>query len=252
MNLKDYLRNPGGKGNAALGQGNIIDSLDRKYAILLTGKKKFECTVYKVNLKDIYYIHVKVPSESDRDNSYDVVIKLTNENGTNSSTVDNYEVRFFCNSPSFVYTFARAYKVNNLFVDELANKLPKESTRKDSEVRNVYGIINYDKYIYFACRYLYDHNYLQKDTLNSAKRTYSKTALEMKVRTFDKVMKEYKIADKKAKDAKQRGTEYSKKKPNKIKRFDEDSIHKVKKVKQVKKVNGKSKKPKQVKSINKK
>lgn len=224
MNIRDYLKNPGGKGNAAFGQGTLVDSLDRKYGVLLSGKKKFQHYIYKVSLKEIYYIHIVVPSESDRDNTYDIVIQFTDVDGTykGANSILDYEVRFFCNAPSFVYTFARAYRVNELFVEELGSKLPQQSLKKDAEVRNQYGVVNYEKYIYFASRYLYDSGLLTKAKLNFAVRPYSKQALAGKVRNFDTVMRDYKIAERKAKAAK--NTKVPKKVRPKVQKFDASTV----------------------------
>ena len=53
---------------------------------------------------DVFMIHVKIPSESFSNNFYDVVIQFTppDDKTSKSMNIENYVVKFFSNSPSFV------------------------------------------------------------------------------------------------------------------------------------------------------
>ena len=109
MTLKDFLTNPSGKGDTALNTKALTSILDSKYNKLLEKKERLiKCDIYKVLSKEIYYIHLIIPTETERDNTYDVVIELSDLEGAHKrdTSIVNYEARFFSNTPSFAYTYA--------------------------------------------------------------------------------------------------------------------------------------------------
>lgn len=206
MNLKEFMDNPAGKGDSSTNRTVLKKELDDKFDRLLRNPKKImTARFYKAKNKDIYYIHVVIPSETERTNSYDVVLRFSDDTNSHQSDLSilNYDIRIFCNAPSFAYTFAKVYYDNNMLINELASKYNRDIIRKQPEVRNRYHIINYDKYAYFAAKYLYESRFLSKMSLQNRCVTYSESGLKTSVRSLDEIMSEYKKAADKLKRKKE-------------------------------------------------
>lgn len=199
MNIREYVDNPMGKGDSSIpNRRQLVDSLDIKYAELIRKKgNKIKMITYKDRFKDIYYFHLIIPSESERDNSYDVVFRFSDESKKHHHelSISNYDVAVFSNSPSFAYTFAYVYAKHGLFIEWLSNKLGEEFTKKKPEVRNRFGIVNYEKYIYFGARYILDSKRLNRALLDMGSKVYTRLVLGNEIRTLPTIMKEYHNAD---------------------------------------------------------
>lgn len=107
-----------------------------------------------------WYVHLKVQSESNNNIKYDVVIRFfENSNIMNESTVKDYKVQFFSNSPSFIYNYAYLYKKHGYLIESLYNKMQKEFLDIPPKKENV--VISYDKSIYFCVLYLSHNNFVR-------------------------------------------------------------------------------------------
>ena len=138
-----------------------------------------------------------IPTETKRDNSYDVVLYFYPESNEQSmSLLNTHNVLFFCNAPSFAYTFAKVYDTEKLLIPELKNKFPDEIFGSNPEVRNRYGIVNYDKYLYFGCKYVYESRLLNRASLPLRSFNYNSQIFQTKIRTLDRIMIEYRKAEK--------------------------------------------------------
>lgn len=202
MMLTDFLKNPSGKGDVGSNSKIIAATLDSKYEKLMKEKgKKITCKVYKVLTKEIYYFHLIIPTETERDNTYDVVIELSDLEGRckNDSSIVKYDARFFSNAPSFAYTYAKVFRDNDLLVTDLIGKFEDEQVSQDPVVRNRYGIVGYDKYLYFGVKYIYESRMLSKLTIGYQAIRYSKTLFVPQIRSMTTIMKEYRIAEGKLK-----------------------------------------------------
>lgn len=158
--LNEYIRAPFG----ALDTENK-QRLEPKYQ---DNKKKISCKCV-CEFEDTYLIHVLVPSESQEGKSYDVVIQFFTHNKeiSKESTLDNYLIQFFSNSPSFIYKYAVLYKNKGFMIDSLQDKLNQDykdslPTKSNSSMK-----MSYDKSLYFACRFIQDNSlaFLNKKTL---------------------------------------------------------------------------------------
>ena len=199
MTLKELMTNPAGKGDSSMTNRAILLSLlDSRYYDYIK-EKEIKCKFFKQLNANVYYIVMKVPTLKSRDNSYDIVFQLSDEKSlySNSTSIVDYDIKVFSNCPSFVYTFAKVYKDNGLFIELLSEKLPKINLTQAPEVRNRYGIVNHDKYLYIAAKYLYESRstLLNKSTLSLRCVTFSKPVLLQSVRTFDQIMNEYQKAE---------------------------------------------------------
>lgn len=205
MKLKEFLENPAGKGDSALNRTALINTLNQKYERLLREKGNlFKVTLYHQLNSDNYFIHLVIPTETERDNTYDVVLYFMNVDGVKKeSLLHTHDMQFFCNAPSFAYTFAKVYRDNGLFIESLINKFPDEIFKGSPDVRNRYGIVNYDKYLYFGCKYVHESRILTRATIDFRSLTYAAPIFDSRIRTLDKIMIEYKKAKNKLKKKKE-------------------------------------------------
>lgn len=186
--LREFIDNPMGKGSTAIPNRQLIkDDLIRRYNELIK-KKKIEFTVYRD--KDEYYFHFLIPSESERENTYDVVLHFTQgeENFKFDNFLNRYYVKFFSNCPSFIYTYAFAFNMYGWFIEDFSGKYHDEVLEQDPITRNPGEIVSYEKSIFFACHHLMQNNkYLNKMILNPICKPYDPKVLYDKIRTDDKI-----------------------------------------------------------------
>lgn len=159
--VKEYLDNPMGKGSTAITNRTAIQaSLNFRYEDLVKKNKGLDHKLFRYN--DTFYIHVKIPSESKRENTYDVVIMLSSldEKFSTDINLNRYFMSVFSNCPSFVYTFAYVYNKYDMLIPELKDKYEHVTLESEPKIKNPAEIINYDKSIYFACKYITEHKLL--------------------------------------------------------------------------------------------
>lgn len=188
VTLKDFKNNPFGKGVTAFNNSSVKESLENRYNGLITNGKKVEVAGVYLHKGD-YYIHLLIPSESERPNNYDVVVRLRKDGILNTSQfLSTSTVQFFSNCPSFTYSFAWVYKQHGLLIPDLIEKFDNIDFKKEPEVRNPYGVVNYDKSIFFACHFLLSNmRYLNKAHLEALSRKTNITNLYDKVRICSKI-----------------------------------------------------------------
>lgn len=107
-----------------------------------------------------YFIHLKVPSESQKGLSYyDVVVQFftTDKKIEKELSVKNYYVQFFSNSPGFVYKYAALYKLEGYLIESLYDKFDGDTLNILPDKANKTYELYFDSSIYYACRYLWDN-----------------------------------------------------------------------------------------------
>lgn len=152
MTFDDYIQNPMGKENAVISNRNMYRELYKskldKILVREAGKIEYKC--YSIGTK--YLCYLKIPSEIIPKFYYDVLIefrpskKLINT----KSGLKDYNVRFFSNDPSFVYTFAHAFIKNDLFIKSFSDKMSKEAINIVAKEKNPTNQVGYVKSLYFA------------------------------------------------------------------------------------------------------
>lgn len=190
MTISDYLVNPAGKGNATIPNRQlIVDNLKQRY-LELSRDKKFEVTIYKV--KDDYFFHVLVPSEDrELNHKYDVVLQFTSldENFTHELLIKRYYMKFFSNSPSFVYSYAYVFHKNGILVDVLTKKMRSDVLQNAPGIRNPREIISFEKSLYFACLHLTQSiDFMNKMYLNTHHKGNKLSTLIKEVRNTDEML----------------------------------------------------------------
>ena len=161
MYLQQFLENPIGKGDASIpNKSLLLGALAAKYDKYIdasTGRKKrIEMKVYRNGASDVYYFWLTMPTETERDNSYDVVFKFfdAEKKHKRDLSIAKYDFQVFANTPSFAYTFAYVYNKEGLLIPELSNKLGRRFYSDSPDVRNRNQNLMYDKYIYMGARYI--------------------------------------------------------------------------------------------------
>ena len=150
--LKDFIEAPFGVPNMS----KNLKYEDRYQSYKRNNKIKIESSI---EFEKNFFIHLKVPSESQEKMFYDVVIQFftTDDKIERQLTVENYYVQFFSNSPGFVYKYATLYKLQGYLIESLYGKFDSGTLEILPDKANSSYELYYDSSIYYACRYLLDN-----------------------------------------------------------------------------------------------
>lgn len=202
MKIHEYMKNPAGKGAVIPGKNIFIESHDYRYQVL-SKDNDIEMRIYTKD--DFVFYHILLPSESKyRENTYDVIIKFkpTEQSNLNDKSYKQYQIEFFSNSPAFAYTYAYVAKLNGYLIPELMDKYDEKILTYPPVSRNPGLLFNFEKSIYFACKFiLSDNQYLLKSYVKSHSTKLTKNILNS-IRTVSKTEEEYHREQKKKKERK--------------------------------------------------
>lgn len=170
ITMKDFLSNPTGKGSASFTRRDIVkENLLQRYIKLLENTKNginMKC----YNDKGSYIFHIKMPSETYGNQlKYDVVLQFIPIGNVtkNDTTILNYSMKMYSNSPQFMFTYAYVFNRDKLIPKELLSKLSKESLRKEPKIRNPFHTYGFEKSIYFSLLFIKRAGYDRKSVLQS-------------------------------------------------------------------------------------
>lgn len=156
MTFEEYVFNPLGKGSALVpaAQRELMKSRYKvKFDnILLREKGKMDFRLFRNSKDNTYWIYVKIPSELVKDFYYDTVIKFYTDESVKGGGSDlfKYNVKFYSNDPSFVYTYAYVFNQNQMFIEELTSKMSKEALTQPPVQKNPSNSVGYVKSLYFV------------------------------------------------------------------------------------------------------
>ena len=196
--IHEFMENPMGKGSNAIGHRKLImDDLKHRYINLLSTKPKdFDVKILK-GKRDYFFI-VQVPSETERDNTYDVVVQfiVPDESPTveNEPSLKHYHIKLFSNNPAFTFTYAFAFNQYGLMADYVHDKYKNQVLDESPTTRNPSEVISYEKSTIFALMYILDSELLQKKEIDKRAKPFSKDVLLKSIRTSDKILLEIKEA----------------------------------------------------------
>lgn len=151
MTFEEYIQNPMGKENAVISNREMYRRLytEKLDKILMREAGKIDIYPYVDGKK--YICHLKIPSESSANIYYDVVIEFTlPKDNPNETNLKKYNVRFYSNDPSFVYTFAYSFLRNGLFFTDFKDRMSKTALKTPALAKNQYNQVGYVKSLYFA------------------------------------------------------------------------------------------------------
>lgn len=247
--LSEFLQAPFGQRN--LSRNSEYESKYQKFK----SSNKIRVEGY-TKMDDDCFIHIKVPSESQPGVEYDVVIQFFTDDPSVSkeNTYENYYIKFFSNSPGFIYKYAVLYKIHGYLIESLYDKMDPEFINTLPEKTNKNLEINYDKSIYFACRFLSENKFgiLNKlGILIRRKKSFEKfiqgisdfeeSKLGLEIASLEKTIKsDTEKEKKKAKEARKEklknlfGSNKIRPSNSTLKDKDSSSIHKVDKIKSTK------------------
>ena len=171
MTYEQYIQNPMGIANAVISNRNMYRELymNKLDKILVREMGKVDYTLFKSKSK--YYVYIKIPSEVIEQFYYDVVVEFIEPEDKSliDSTLKNYDVKFYSNDPSFVFTFAHAFLKNNMFIEELKPVMSKQAIQKVASEKNPSDQVGYVKSLYFAYLILKKDNVFVKAKFATAK-----------------------------------------------------------------------------------
>ena len=149
MTISDYLQNPYGKGSAISNVTAQKDNLLKEYGVL---QSKFITKIYLYRGEAIF--HVIVPSRNREDQTYDVVIQVHVEDTKEADVnLENNQMLVFSNCPSFIFTYANAFRKRGFNIKWLDSKYDK-NVKNNATTKNEYGIIGLERSLYLACLHL--------------------------------------------------------------------------------------------------
>lgn len=148
----EYLANPYGKG-ASVSPSSVIKQ-NAMTELRAIGKIPF--SVFALRSNQLVFV-CRLPSRKKK-MGYDVVIQVDLTESENSrQSIARFPFRVFSNSPSFYYTYAKAFQENDMFCDWLRRKYERKVMSKQSNSRNPQRIIGYERSIYLCMTYLNEH-----------------------------------------------------------------------------------------------
>lgn len=193
MTYDGYIANPMGRKNSVFSNMDLYKDMykDKLDKILVRENGIIDYTLLK-DKGDKFIVYMKVPSEVIPEFYYDVVIEFTPNSKTDSSSrsLTNYNVKFFSNDPSFVYTFAHAFLKNDLFIKDLVPRMSKRAIKQVAVERNPGKEIGYVKSLFFAYLIMKRDGLFNKVKFELVGGTYKKSRLLKEIEHSDK-----KVAD---------------------------------------------------------
>lgn len=179
MALKyDDFYHPFGRGSAAVNFSNKIKDLKERYFTTISKDILVSC-VYDRN-RDRYSFFFKLPSEQNKDYPtalmYDVILEF-NPNSQkrkelrDASSIKDYEIYIFSNSPGFVFTFDYVIKHKYKAFPKILpnNLLSKIAVSQPPEVRNRMEVMTIEKTTWWSLFHLEHNGYFDKNTLETIK-----------------------------------------------------------------------------------
>lgn len=184
MTFDDYIKNPMGKKNMVFSNMEMYRTMynDKLGKVLLRETGRINYKLYKNG--DDFIIHMKIPSETIPKFYYDTVVKFSTINPVvkMDKNLRKYDVQFFSNDPSFCFTFAHAFRENDLFIEMLKPKMSKLAIKKEAKERNPGNTVGYVKSLFFMYLIMNSRGLFEKVNYN----TYG-TKLDKKV-LLDSIM----------------------------------------------------------------
>lgn len=179
MTFEEYINNPMGKGSALMSHKEMYRQMYTAQWEKLLERENGEITYRLFQDKEDYYVYIKIPSDRYPGFYYDAVVRFFLPSGEKQKsmeiTLSNYSVQFYSNDPSFVFTFAHAFKENKLFIKDLESKMSKRALKEKAVMRNPKDEIGYVKSIYFSYLQIKRLNLFNKNRWTGMSEKYSKS-----------------------------------------------------------------------------
>ena len=174
MTLEQYISNPLGKANAvitaAYREAIKNDYTYRFHNLMVRENGKLDYFVYRNQEANLWFIHIKVPSEKVKEFYYDVVFKFYADASIKDGGRDlnKWYVQFYSNDPAWNFTYAYAYTQKDLIIKELSSKMDKTCMNTPSKEKNPNNEVNYAKVIFFGYLFMKERGLLKTAALGGA------------------------------------------------------------------------------------
>ena len=189
MTYDQYIKNPMG-GSVVTNRQVLMDMYRQKWNDLLV-RENGQINYYLYKGTDDFYVHMKIPSEVVPKFYYDVIARFYIDKhktaGTLPANLNTYEIQFYSNDPSFVYTFTHAFNKNKMFIKDLESKMVKAAIEKKAVEKNPRDEIGYVKSLVFMYFAIKQFNLFQKTQYNLNAKNYSKDVWKSVEHAEDKI-----------------------------------------------------------------
>lgn len=220
----EQIIKPFSSGFTAVSTKLLIEDLTRRY---IATEHDITVKAFKEN-KD-YFIHAMIPSKTnDKYGSdtiyYDAVIQLIPPNfgWQNNDNIRDWDVKVFCNNPSFMFNFTYVYHSKNALIKLPNGYYSKLALKHKPKVRNPLLLLGIDETLWFTVMYMDKHKLFDRsniDNLCNSNIGYTTKDLIKILSTQENKLKE--INDR---GARHRSNENVKKEKEKLSKFEEEKL----------------------------
>jgi len=200
ITFAEFFNNPGGKKAAYFVSQEVVkQSLEKRTLKLMKEHKNiFPIFIYADDNLETIYIHLKIPSEKVTVSKikifYDVVFEFTKPEKKKLKfllNLKNYHVRFFCNAPSFNFSYAYLANQYKLIPEFLLQKCSSIALETAPSVRNPSNRLGFEKYLFFARNYIMYKGYYKLNNIKKLKQPILLKEILKNVDHTDKKLEEY-------------------------------------------------------------
>lgn len=154
LTMEQYITNPmQSPVLTATMRESMRSSYIKKFnALLLREHGVINYFLYKDEENNKYYAYFKIPSETIERFYYDTIIEFSADHTVKNAgnNLFKYNIRFYSNDPSFVYSYAYVFNRKGLFINQFASKMSQKALREPAKEKNPANQVGYVKTIYFA------------------------------------------------------------------------------------------------------
>lgn len=220
LNIEQLLKNPTGAYSSFFtSRERVKTELNARFYALLRKQvnSRFEFKVFQKPLNGNFIFFIKVPSETFDDLYYDVLLEFeaVSKEHKKSTTILDYKIRVFSNSPDFVFTYAYVVNKNDFLCSIAKKKLSTEALTQEPKIKNPFEIYGFEKSCYYACKFIKEFNLYTKPKIKDNLFMYNELKLLSLIKTDREKLQQYK--DKKEKKQKKKAKKATETKKTDIK-----------------------------------
>lgn len=165
----EQIIKPFSSGFTAVSTRLLIEDLTKRY---MATEKDITVMAFKEN-RD-YFIHASIPSKTNDKYGndtiyYDAVLQLIPPNfgWQNHDNIRDWDVRVFCNNPSFMFNFTYVYYIKNALIKLPNGFYSKLALKQKPKVRNPLLLLGIDECLWFTVMYLDKHKLFVKSNIDN-------------------------------------------------------------------------------------
>lgn len=187
--LDNFINNPQGKGSSYGGRRKSIkEDLAARYTNIL--QKNNGELLYKIFYNEKtknYFFYFKIPSETFEKFYYDVVLEFVpdNKEAETNSTIYEYSMNFFSNSPHMMMTYTYVLNKNKVIVEFLKPKYSKRALTQAPVLTNPVEQFGFEKSCYYAALYIRDKKMYIKEWIKDNSLPFDSSN---KIKLLDSIM----------------------------------------------------------------